>query len=53
MCLMYMELYLSTGPDFEDAWNCGYAIVGLPLVVIIVNVIYIILEMVTSKRIEK
>lgn len=53
MCLMYMELYLATGPTFDDAWICGYVIMGWPVIVIFVNVTFIIIEMLTAKALAK
>lgn len=51
--LLYVEMYLALKPEFEKAWIAGFAIIAIPVWVILVNVLYIIDELVLNKKLAK
>lgn len=53
MCVMYIELYLTTEPGFEEAWRAGYVLLGWPGLVTLINILYIVDEALTGKRLAR
>lgn len=53
LIITYVELYLALEPPFESAWNAGFLFMAIPVFVILVNIGYIIQEILTQKKFDK